>query len=425
MYDYLYNGNIYSGVLPGNNVYTLEVSGSYVTIQRCSWENYNASKYINMKQGAQYNIVQYNSFVGKPANSPAGNLIQVLPSETVPNYHIISRNIFRDMPGVGGDSGNECIRIGIGNLSTYVSRTVVEYNYFFNTGGGDSEAISNKSRENVIRFNTNDNNPLAMFVFRNGDRNVAYGNWFINGSGGIRVKQANDIYIYNNYFETSGLNSPSTDAFSLYYFTASAKNINIIHNTFVNAGNIDLGGSYGADAAQTSVLFANNLMIKTSAAATAVPVFSNLVDVKVSFANNLYSAPTLGLPAQSGLTSVTASKVLSPTKNASNYYSLSTDASNPAVDAGGSATYPSILDIANVNDDPFLLLDVTGSAVRPSTPSLKDIGCEERVATPTIKNRPLTPADVGPSAYTVPSTTTTTTTVLDLRFPTISSCDCD
>ena len=49
------------------------------------------------------------------------------------------------------------------------------YNYFDNTGGGDSEAISVKCQNNILRYNTFRNNPNAMLVFRNGDNNVAYG----------------------------------------------------------------------------------------------------------------------------------------------------------------------------------------------------------------------------------------------------------
>ena len=41
--------------------------------------------------------------------------------------------------------------------------------------------------------NTMKNNPDAMFVFRNGDSNICYGNFFLS-SGGIRVKEANSIY---------------------------------------------------------------------------------------------------------------------------------------------------------------------------------------------------------------------------------------
>ena len=54
-----------------------------------------------------------------------------------------------------------------------------------------------------------------MMVFRNGNDNIAYGNFFIN-AGGIRVKEANNIYCYNNYFENSGVGG-TMDAVKLDY----------------------------------------------------------------------------------------------------------------------------------------------------------------------------------------------------------------
>ena len=82
--------------------------------------------------------------------------------------------------------------------------------YFNNTGDGDSESVSIKSRDNTVRFCTFTNQQNAMLCFRNGDNNVAYSNFFIN-AGGIRVKEANNIFCYNNYFQNSGVGS-SDDA---------------------------------------------------------------------------------------------------------------------------------------------------------------------------------------------------------------------
>ncbi len=51
-----------------------------------------------------------------------------------------------------------------------------------------------KSRGNIICYNTVMNNPGGTFAFRNGDDNVAYGNFILGGSGGFKVKQANNIW---------------------------------------------------------------------------------------------------------------------------------------------------------------------------------------------------------------------------------------
>jgi hypothetical protein len=80
-------------------------------------------------------------------------------------------------------------------------------------------------------------------------------------------------------------------------------------------------------------------------------------------------------------------------KNSDGYYGLSS--SSPAIDAS-SATYPPVLDIAGIDDDHSLLLDISGRS-RPSTATLKDVGCSEYSATGAVKNRPLKLPDVGPS----------------------------
>ena len=77
--------------------------------------------------------------------------------------------------------------------------------------------------------------------------------------------------------------------------------------------------------------------------------------------------------------------------NANGYYDLT--ANSPINNAN--ASYPAILDITNLDDDPGLLFDIAGRP-RPTTVTLKDVGCEE-YTTGTTPNRPLTLADVGPS----------------------------
>lgn len=181
----------------------IDIKGNNNLISHCNWKGYSAEKYIVMRLGTQYNTVSYCNMEDKPANAPIGCLIQILPAQDTPNYHKISHCTFKNMPGNGGDYGNEPIRIGLGAVSKYPSRSVVEYCYFKNTGLADSESISVKSQENVLRYNVFDQNVGGMLVFRNGDKNIAYSNIFIRGSGGIRVKEANDILCFNNYFDGS------------------------------------------------------------------------------------------------------------------------------------------------------------------------------------------------------------------------------
>ena len=359
--------------------YLIEVSGSHNTLTHLNVNGYSAQKYLHIKAGTQYNELSYCNIENKPASAVIGCTIQISTSPTVIGYHRIRYCTFKNFPGAGGDFGNEPIRIGLSTEGTNVSRTIIEYCYFENAGLGDSESISVKCCENVCRYNTFSNNPRGMLVFRHGNRNVAYGNFFINNSGGIRIKVGNNHFVYNNYFGPS-----SVDAITLQYVPEfPLANINLVHNTFVNIGDIDLGG-----AGLTAVTFANNIFQKSSGI-----MFSN-PNGQTTWTGNIYNG-ALGVPISSGMTNTDPKLVL----NSDGFLGLSS--SSPAIDASSSG-YPAILDIAVVDDDPSLLLDISGQP-RPATVALKDVGCDEYASGP-ITNRPLTLADVGPAYLRGPAT---------------------
>ena len=365
------SGNIGSS----NNI--IEVNGSHDILTQINISGYKAQKYIHINDGTQYNEISYCNIERK--DTTAKNCaIQISTSATVPGYHKIRYCSFKKFPGPGGDFGYEPIRIGLGAERDNNSRTLVEYCYFDSVGFGDSESISVKCCENVIRYCTFDNNPEGMLVFRNGDRNVAYGNFFINGSGGIRVKEARDTYCYNNYFETSGA-SGAMDAIKFDYDNTNGyglRNASFVHNTFVNCGAIDLGGT-----GPTLISFANNIFKKSSG-----NIFTN-PNGGTAWAGNIRNG-NLGITIPSGMINADPKLEL----NSDGYYGLSS--LSPAINAS-SSSYPPILDITNINDDPSILLDISGQT-RPPTATLKDVGCDE-YATGSITNRPLTLSDVGPS----------------------------
>ena len=356
---------------------TIAVTGNSNTITQLNFNGYSADHFLYIT--GQYNVVSYCNFQNKlavmTAKAGTGDMVQIIPNTTNPGYNTIRYCSFLHMPGMGGDYGNECIRIGNSTVSTFISRTVIEYCYFEDTGLGDSEAISVKSRENILRYNTMNNNPNAMFCFRNGDNNVAYSNFFIN-SGGIRVKEANNIFCYNNYFEKSGLTG-TMNAVTYIYDTSNSTyvldNINFLHNTFVDCGNIDFGG-VGA----TNGTWANNLFKKSGT------IFVN-PNAGTSFSGNIYSG-TLGITIATGMTQTDPQLA----QNTYEYYDLT--ATSPAIGAA-SNVYPAILYIPGIDT---LLLDIKGLN-RPVTRILKDVGCEQFNATGTITNRPLKLSDVGPT----------------------------
>ena len=377
-----------SGDIGSNSI--LKISGDHNKIAQLNFSNYYAKKYIEIQEGSQYNEISYCNLEKKPAAAEIGCTIQISTSPTVPGYHKIRYCSFQNYYGVGGDNGNEPIRIGLGAEYLNKSRTIVEYCYFNNTGLGDSESISIKCQENVVRYCTFTNQQNAMLVFRNGDNNVAYSNFFIN-AGGIRVKEANNIYCYNNYFENSGVGS-SADAVTFVYVaplvpptpasprTLNLNNINFIHNTFYDCGDIDLGGT-GA----TSNTWANNIFIKSSGS-----IFNN-ANSGTSWAGNIRQG-TLGISIPTGMSNTNPNLAL----NSEGYFGLSS--TSPLNNAN--VSYPAILNIANIDDDPTLLFDISGQA-RPSAVTLKDVGCDE-YTTGTTTNHPLTLAEVGPSYLLVP-----------------------
>ncbi len=372
--------------------YLLEVFGNYNKLTHLNFSGYFAKKYIVISGGSKYNEITYCNIEKKPAAAELGCTIQISTSPTVIGYHKISYCSFQNYYGLGGDNGNEPVRIGLGSEYLNKSRTIVEHCYFNNTGLGDSESVSVKCQENIIRFCTFTNQQNAMLCFRNGDNNVAYSNFFIN-AGGIRVKEANNIFCYNNYFENSGIGS-SADAVTYVYVaplvpptsasprTLNLSNINFVHNTFFNCGYIDLGG-IGA----TNTTWANNIFQKNSG-----NIYKNPNEGS-TWLGNIYQG-NIGITIPSGMTS--ANPFLS--LNSEGYRGLS---SNSPVD-NANASYPTILDIPVLDDDPNLLFDISGQA-RPAIVILKDVGCDE-YTTGTTTNHPLTLSEVGPSYLVLANT---------------------
>ena len=372
------NGDIGSGKV-------VEMSGNYNILTQCNFYNYVSKNYIHIEGGSHHNEISYCNIEAKPATHNAGPGIQITTSESVVNHTWIHHCTFLNFGGEGGDFGNEPIRIGLGVEQNNTSGAVIEFCYFENLGLGDSESISVKSTFNVIRFNTFNENPLAQLVFRTGNKNTAYGNFFIN-SGGIRIKEGGNHMVYNNYFQ----GATEKSSIELMNFKLNKKtnvgsplsNIYLYHNTFYNAGKIDLGGS-GANP-PTSVQFANNIFYKQSGT-----ILEN-INNNVTYLNNMYfGGAALGVAA-SKTEFINADPLLVLNKN--EYYSLSPK--SPAINASNGA-YPAILDNPEVDDDPNLLLDIERQP-RPADKTQKDIGCDEYV-TGEVSNHPLKKGEAGPS----------------------------
>jgi poly(beta-D-mannuronate) lyase len=95
-----------------------------------------------------------------------------------------------------GSNGGESIRAGLSGRALSAAHSVIEYN-LFEQANGDPEAISIKSSDNVIRYNTV-RHSKGCLVFRHGNRTTLHGNFVMESGCGIRV-YGNDHRIFNNY----------------------------------------------------------------------------------------------------------------------------------------------------------------------------------------------------------------------------------
>lgn len=116
--------------------------------------------------------------------------------------HRIANNHFGFRPELGRNGG-ETIRVGDSDTAHLSAKTIVEGNWF-DRCDGETEAISNKSCDNVYRGNlfTRCSGTLTL---RHGHRCLVTENIFIGdkarGSGGVRII-GRDHVVTNNHFES-------------------------------------------------------------------------------------------------------------------------------------------------------------------------------------------------------------------------------
>ena len=228
----------------------IRVFGSDVIISQVNIQNYTSQKYLVVDEDSKRTTISYCNFENR-LNLDDKNILSILVDDE-PGYHKIQYCSFKNFAGIGNDQGIEPIRIGVSSQGHLDSRTLVEYCYFTQCNG-DGEIISHKSRQNLYRYNTFENNPVAELVLRHGDEGIVYGNFFLNNMGGIRVREGSDHFIYNNYFE--GL-----DRRAIYLQNDPSdplSDINIYHNTIINSEELILGGN--GNNPPSTVVIANNV----------------------------------------------------------------------------------------------------------------------------------------------------------------------
>ena len=191
--------------------------------------------------------------------------------DDVAKYTLIDHNYFVDQSNKEGNGG-ECIRIGNSALGLKSAFTTIEFN-LFEQCNGDSESITVKSSDNLIRWNTFNNNQGSL-TFRHGNNNVADGNIFINGQGGIRV-YGHDHKIINNYFENNVGNGVrktlvvatgtiDTDLSKSNNEHSQPQNILVSHNTLLNNLHGIVIGDTGNPLLPINITVADNIVVGNS-----------------------------------------------------------------------------------------------------------------------------------------------------------------
>jgi hypothetical protein len=144
--------------------------------------------------------VDHNAFLNK---STAGVYLQVNgpgSSGMAKNVHIHHNYFFNHH--FGGANGGESLRLGLSGRQHGDAHALVEYN-LFERANGDSEAISVKSSNNIVRYNTilDSRGTLSL---RHGWGTLVQGNYIIGGTSGIRFFGNNHVVVNNVVQGTTG-----------------------------------------------------------------------------------------------------------------------------------------------------------------------------------------------------------------------------
>jgi len=294
--------------------------------------------------------------------------------------HLIDFNAFLDRP-LGTSNGWETIRIGTSARHRISSKVVVENNLFENCDG-EIEIISNKSADNIYRYNTF-RSCAGTLTLRHGSGAIIDSNYILgegkDRSGGIRVVDGDHV-IVNNYI--ADIDDRADGAISLSAAInngpdngyQAVDNVAIHNNTIVDVGGSAVIFDWGfgvsrngglQDVLPTNVSIVNNL-IRSSRT-----LFEGQEGSGYTWANNIAFGASLGIAGRSGLQTVDpqiavdANGLWRPTS------------SSPAIDGG--TTLNSVTS------------DIDGQA-RVGT---YDIGADEASSDPITLPPPLTVADVG------------------------------
>ncbi|MCX5205427.1 polysaccharide lyase 6 family protein [Streptomyces sp. NBC_00237] len=144
--------------------------------------------------------VDHNHFHGKSTLGIYLGIEGAGEAEMAQRVHV-HRNHFSDH-SFAGSNGGEPIRLGVSPRALSGAHAVVEYN-LFERCDGDPEAISVKSSDNTVRYNTV-RDSLGGIVLRHGNRTRVEGNYLIDGTEGVRIYGDDHVIVNNHIAGLSG-----------------------------------------------------------------------------------------------------------------------------------------------------------------------------------------------------------------------------
>ncbi|WP_086843243.1 polysaccharide lyase 6 family protein [Amycolatopsis kentuckyensis] len=306
-------------------------------------------------------VVDRNVFQNRTSQ---GVFLQILgPSGAMAKRVHVHHNYFSNHQ-FSGTNGGESIRLGLSDRQSYTANALIENN-LFEKADGDSEAISVKSSDNVVRYNTI-RDSRGYIVLRHGNRSTVEGN-VLFGSG-IRF-HGNDHRIVGNYVANSGDRAivfgsgDEADSGPASKLHDRPDRVTVAYNTVLGSSSVIDGD--GGDFKPKDCVVADNIVKGTSGTLVTLPSGST-----VKYEGNITFGGTAGMPSRN-----VDPKLV---KDAAGLYRLASG--SPAIGTG-------------VGSYPYAAKDFDLQA-RAGT---FDVGADEYFASGTTRV-PLTKADVGPAA---------------------------
>lgn len=207
---------------------------------RCGSPQRTFGHIVSVDMGSHRNRIDHCYFTGSKSMS----LGQRIGAKGEPGTgNRFDHNLFRDIYR-HWINGQENIQLGQnqrGASGAQRPQTIVEYNVF-DHAWGDGEIISNKSSNNLIRYNLAAHCRYSAFTIRGGDDVRFEGNVMINNADGLRVMGTRHTIVNNVFRDLPGsgivFETGHADGESM---VATEKTL-VAHNTFLDCSGEAVGG---------------------------------------------------------------------------------------------------------------------------------------------------------------------------------------